>query len=268
MLAFVCLTDLRNPVRINLFKNGILEIGKQLIALDPNIDLKKIIPTITHDEAVKMSMSDIPEIIEEILDLDFKILKNTTKQPFLTSDFPIVKYNQFLEYRNWPLSKSGYALSGLQIFIPLNSELILVFYDSEIYKIGDKKQKTVLKNDLLDVENLNILELVNCFESIYFNEKISEEYVRKLHNKSKKYKLANESTSHSSYLYDKDVDEIEEIKKGKKNLIVIGSIDVETKLQIGQIKIHSKGQYKKINSSAVKLRKHCKKRIMEKRNYR
>ena len=152
MLAFVCLTDLRNPVRINLFKNGILEIGKQLIALDPNIDLKKIIPTITHDEAVKMSMSVIPEIVEEILDLDFKILKYTTKQ--------------------------------------------------------------------------------------------------------------------SSYLYDKDVDEIEEIKKGKKNLIVIGSIDVETKLQIGQIKIHSKGQYKKINSSAVKLRKHCKKRIMEKRNYR
>lgn len=268
LLSFLCITDLRNPVRINIFKNGFLEIGKQLIELDPNIDLKKFIPELSHDDAVKMSMSNISEVVEEILDLDFKILKNTTKQPFLTSDFPIVKYNQFLESRNWPLSKSGYGLSGLQIFIPLNPEIMLLFYDSEIYKVGDKKQKIVLINDLLDIENLNILQFVNCFESIFFNEKTSEEYIQKLNIKAKKYKRANESTAHSSYLIDKGIDNINEVKKGKKNLIIVGSIDVETKLKISQIKVHSKGQYKKISSSASQLRKHCEKRMMENRNYR
>jgi hypothetical protein len=268
LLVFVCLTDLRNPVRINSFKNGFSEMGKRLVELDPNIILENFIPILSHDEAIKMSMSNIPEVIKEIFDLDFKILKNTTKQPFIISDFPIVKYNQFLELRNWPLSKSGYGLSGLQIFIPLNPEIMLLFYDSEIYKVGDKKQKIVLINDLLDIENLNILQFVNCFESIFFNEKTSEEYIRKLVVKAKKYKRANESTAHTSYVIDKNTENINEIKKGKENLIIVGSIDVETKLKISQIKIHSKGQYKKLNSSASQLRKHCEKRMMEKRNYR
>jgi Protein of unknown function (DUF4238) len=262
LLLFVCLTDLRNPVRINLMKNGILEIGKQLIELDPNIDLEKFIPSVTHDDAVKMSMSSIEEVIEEIVDLDFKILKNITKQPFITSDFPIVKYNQFLENRNWPLSKSGYGLSGLQIFIPINSEYMLFFYDSEIYKVGDKKQNIVQLGDLSDIENLNILQFVNCFESIYFCERTSEDYIRKLHVKAKKYKRANESTSHSSYLIDENVDKINVGKEAKKNLIIVGSTDVEIKLKINQIKIHSKGQNKKITSSATQLRKHCARRNM------
>jgi hypothetical protein len=263
LLSFLCITDLRNPARINIFKNGFIEMGKQLLELDPNIDLKKFLPEINHEDAVKMSMSNISEVVEEILDLDFKILKNTTKQPFLTSDFPIVKYNQFLESRNWHLSKTGYGLSGLQVFIPLNPEIMLFFYDSEIYKVGDKKQKVVLINDLLDIENLNILQFVNCFESIFFNEKTTEEYIHKLNLKAKQYKRANQSTAHSSYIFDKNVNNIDEAKKGKKNLIIVGSIDVETKLKITKIKIHSKGQHKKITSSAVQLRKHC-----EKRNYR
>jgi hypothetical protein len=33
--------------------------------------------------------------------------------------------------------------------------------------------------------------------------------------------------------------------KKEKNLIIVGSIDVETKLKIPEIRIHSKGQYKK-----------------------
>lgn len=268
LLAFVCITDLRNPVKINSFRNGLSEMGKRLTELDPNIDLKNFIPTISHDDAVKMTMSNIPEVIEEILDLDFKILKNITKQPFLTSDFPIVKYNQFLESRNWSLSKSGYGLSGLQIIIPLNSELMLLFYDSEIYKVGDKKQKIVSINDLLDIENLNILQFVNCFESIFFNENTSEEYIRKLAIKAKKYKRANVSTAHASYIIDKDDPKKNEVLEGKKNLIIIGSIDVETKLKISQIKIHSKGQYKKLSPSASQLRKHCEKTMMKNRNYR
>lgn len=265
LLLFLSLTDLRNPVRINMLKNGCVEMGKQLIELDPNIDLKKFLPEISHDDAVKLSMSSISNVIEEIIDLDFKIFKNTTKQPFITSDFPIVKYNQFLESRDWPLAKAGYGLSGLQIFIPLNPELMIVFYDSEIYKVGNKREKIVLINDLLDIENLNILQFVNCFESIFFNEKTSEDYIYKLSKKAKKYTRANKSTAHSSYLIGKEIENIDGIEKRKKNLIIVGSIDVETKLKIPQIRIHSRGQYKKISSSASQLRKHCEKRMMDNR---
>jgi hypothetical protein len=42
---------------------------------------KKFLPEISHDYAVELSMSSISNVIEEIMDLDFKILKNTTKQP-------------------------------------------------------------------------------------------------------------------------------------------------------------------------------------------
>lgn len=267
LLLFIILTDLRNPVRIALMIDGFEQVRNRIIELDSNANPDKFVPSMTHEEAVKMSLSNIMEVLPEIMDLEYKILHNTTNKPFITSDFPIVKYNQFLELKNWSGSKSGYGLDGLQIFIPITSELLLVFYDSAIYKAGYQKQKIINITNERDVDNLNILQFVNCFSTIYFNEKVNEGYLVYLSSKANRFTRANSSKSDLTYLYTDGVDTESLIKAGKPNLIVIGSTDVETKLSLSFMRIHSKGQSKKLNNSMAQLRKHSQK-LNERKKYR
>lgn len=267
LLFFIVLTDLRNPVRIRLMKDGFEQVRNRIKELDSTANPDNFIPSITHEQAVQMSLGNILEVVPEIGDLEYKILSNTTTKPFITSDFPIVKYNQYLELKKWIGSKSGYGLDGLQIFIPITSELTLVFYDSAIYKVGDRKQKIINITNEQDVDNLNILQFVNCFSTIYFNENANENYIRYLSSRANKFTRANSPKSNLTYLYKDGVDTESLIKAGKPNLIVIGSTDVETKLNLSFMKIHSKGQAKKLNNSMAQLRKHSQK-LYERKNPR
>lgn len=259
LLLFIVLTDLRNPVMIGLMRESLQQVRNHIKELDPNANLDKFVPNLTHEDAIKLSLGNIPEVLNEITDLEFKILTNSTNKPFITSDFPIVKYNQYLELKKWIGSKSGYSLDGLQIFIPITSELILVFYDSSIYKAGFKKQKNINITEESDVNSLNILQFVNCLGTIYFNERANESYIRYLDSIANKFTRANSAQSSLSFLFKDGVDTELLIKEGKNNLIVMGSTDVETKLKLTFMKIHSIGKVKKLNNSMAQLRKHSQK---------
>ena len=100
----------------------------------------------------------VGDIILMLRDLDVKILINKSNIPFITSDNPIVKYNQFLEERKWNGSKTGFGLVGLQIFVPLNQYITLIFYDSSIYKIGNRKQIKIEINRNDEIQQLNLLQ--------------------------------------------------------------------------------------------------------------
>jgi hypothetical protein len=257
LLSFVTLTDLRNPIKVEGFKNQMKEMKKNLLELDPQVDVEIFVPNPTHEEIIQLLLSNSVEMINYISDLEFKLLINNSDKPFISSDFPVVKYNQFLENAKWKLSKSGYGTVGLQIFIPLNSELTIVFFDPGIYKVGDKKKKYLELSNSSDIDAMNTLQFINCFETIYFDEKAYEEYIRKIEANSKKFKRANVTHSSLSHLI-KEGENEDEILKGKQNLMVFGSTDCEMKLQISGIKIHDNGKNYKFDSSAAQLRKHCK----------
>jgi hypothetical protein len=205
-------------------------------------------------------------MVNVISDLDYKLLLNNTDKPFISSDFPIVKYNQFLEQAKWQHSKTGYGTVGLQVFIPLNSELLLLFFDSGIYKVGDRKKKYLEISNVSDVDSLNTLQFINCFETVFFDEKAKEDYIKKISVNSTKYKRANETRSTMSYII-KDGEKKEEIIKGKQNLMILGSTDCECKLQITGIKIHENGKSYKFDPSVVQERKHSK-ALRQTKNYR
>jgi hypothetical protein len=178
--------------------------------------------------------------------------------PFISSDFPIVKYNQFLESRKWPFAKSGYGLTGLQIFIPLNHEITLVFFDKDIYKLGDKKKfyHSITKDESLN--DINVLQFLNCIETIFFDEKANENYIKDLHKKALQYKRANMTSSELSYLLNENEKENKEImESGFKNLMRINKSDCQTQLKIDGLKIHSRGQAHKLNDSFAQLRPHA-----------
>lgn len=259
LMTFLTLTDFRNPVRIQSMTGMLDNMKKRLNELDPNFDTSKIIPEFTHEETVQQSLSFTREIIDITADLNYKLLINKTETPFITSDFPIIKYNQFLEKKKWPNSKSGYGVTGLQIFVPITPKLVILFYDSGIYKVGFKKQQTHELSNTKDIDEINILNFINCFDTIFFNHLASEQYVRNLFNRSKNFKRANMSQAELSYIIQND-DDYEQMKNnGNKNLMIMNSTDCETKLEISGVKMHSKGKNHKLHPSMAQLRPHAEK---------
>lgn len=256
LLTFVGLTHLRNPVMIDFIKNSRVEMRKRLIELDEDVDTEKFVPGITHDYAIKLALSGLPSIIDNLVDLDYKLLINQTSIPFIASDFPVVKYNQFLEKKKWQHGKTGYGNTGLQIFIPLNPKITIVFFDSMIYKIGFKKRKTYEITEKKDIEQLNILQVLNSFTTLFFNEKMTKHNIDKLITKANKYKKANLPLSELSHIV-KDTGNdknIIDFKKDKKNLVVMGSTDCEINLEINGLKTHSNSKKIKITNSMAQMR--------------
>lgn len=109
-----------------------------------------------------------------------KLLTNKTGREFVTSDNPVVKYNQFMEFRKWPGAHTGWAAIGLEVFFPISPSLCLVLYDKSSYRVGFRRRHLVEIVRVEDVDQLNGLQLINAHQSLYFGSGIQEEYIRQL----------------------------------------------------------------------------------------
>jgi hypothetical protein len=101
-------------------------------------------------------------------DLTLKLLVNKTAIQFVTSDNPVVRYNQYWEDRPG-ISHVGWACQGLQVFLPISPSHMLLFYDGTIYKAGDKRSSIVEIPEEADVRQLNGLQWVNAQEVVLFS---------------------------------------------------------------------------------------------------
>jgi hypothetical protein len=117
-----------------------------------------------------------------IADLGIKILKNNTEIKFITSDNPVVKYNQFMALKKWPGGHTGWAAIGLQVFYPIHPNLCLVFFDKNIYRFGHRQRKLIEINNINDIEQINKLQYLNAYRNIYFNPTVKEPYIKNLHD--------------------------------------------------------------------------------------
>ncbi len=191
LLNFAISTDLRNPVRKQIYEQMTDGMLKKLLSIDPRIkdepgfakaiEMVEIVP---NDSAIH-SLTHIQSVVEITLDLHIKLLLNKTNVPFITSDNPVIRYNQFLETKTTSNSTTGYGLQGLQMFVPVNENIILHFYDEQIYYVGDRRKRNVLVDKASDVDQLNLLQAVNCFSNIYGGDRFTKEYANKLCQQAK-----------------------------------------------------------------------------------
>lgn len=253
LCLFIVLTDLRNPVRVEIMKGKLEVMKEELLKTDSSINLDKFMPTPSHEKIVKALLSNTLEMTNSITDLQCKLLINRTNIPFIASDYPVIKYNQFLEMHKWEHSKIGYETVGLQIFVPLNSKLTLLLFDSNIYKVGDKKKNYLEIKNELDINKLNILQFINCFETLFFDEKVKEHYMRKLFNDSRRFNKANLARANMGFIVQDDEDENEVLNNGQ-NLIVLSASECESNLRIDGIKIQSKGKKYNFKPSVLQSR--------------
>jgi ribosome-binding factor A len=239
LVAFIALTDLRNPSSIEKQMSTFQEVNSKMKETGSEAHANKLLPQMTHRESVEFSLSRVNDLIDFMMDLNFKLLINKTTNPFITSDFPIVKYNQYLEAKKWSQSKTGYGAVGLQIFLPLNSEIALMFFDTDIYKVGAKKQNSFEITKVEGIESLNILQFANCYRTVYFNEKADENYLKKIYQKAKRLRKQNATQVNLGKFVKKDERLVNQINPDSIEAIIVKNLDCDINLQIQGVKIRS-----------------------------
>jgi len=134
------------------------------------------------------ALSTIYSILPIVFDLEYKLLINKTSWKFITSDNPVIKYNQFMESRQWPGGHCGWGVTGLQVFFPLSPDVCLILYDKDIYKIGSKNRNTLSIWSINDVKDINKLQFINANENIYFNDEVDGSYIKQISQTNEEFR--------------------------------------------------------------------------------
>lgn len=132
------------------------------------------------DNPVFLSLQTLHKAILAAQDLDCKLIINNTERAFITSDNPVLKYNQFLEKRKHPGGHLGLSTKGLQIIFPIHPFYALFFYDERMYNVGFRKRKSVITENKKDIDSINLLQYLSSDKVLFSNEHISDHYMETL----------------------------------------------------------------------------------------
>ncbi len=254
MLHFLIVLDIRNPIRFNNLKSfeELIENTKSKIR-DGNIppNLIEIFNYLRTERGKIDSLKSVVKIVPEMVDLKYKLIKNISNRPFIISDNPLIIYNQLLERKkSLVISQRGYGQKGIQMFLPLNDKYMLIVYDSNIYKVGNRNDKVVLIDDILSIDQLNILQFLNSTETLCFNHRAPEHYIRTLFDKSKRFKKANEVFI--------NVHHIDDGKRGirqDQEIVELCITDLNINLTIQKINFTSNSVAVKVDDKSAQYRK-------------
>lgn len=255
MLHFIVVLDLRNPIHFRILNNfeQKLPYTKSKIS-EGNVPTNMLsgLKEQQTDQGKFNSLKTAELIVSDLLELKYKLIKNTTSNPFIISDNPIVLYNQFLEKRNWKIcSQRDFGLKGLQLFLPLNDSYMLVVYDHDIYKLGTKKQNIVTINDKNSIDQLNLLQFLNSENTVNFSHKASQYYIETLYERSKKYKKANDAFINVHKINVPNDNHVAQ-------MIEMGVSDLNIRLNVQKLNFTSKSSTVKLKSFEDQYRKNIK----------
>lgn len=182
LAIFVLFQRLRTAYAVDSLEESNDKTMKIIASHDPGLKDRLGGGAMRLDNAPAFCLQMAAEMYPLMLDLRYKLLCNQTPQPFITSDHPVVFYNQYLERRNAFGGRTGMACLGLQIFLPLGPKHQVVFFDPQVYKVGGRKLRNTRVDIVLpdDVETLNVLQVANANEHIYFNDAMQIATLRKI----------------------------------------------------------------------------------------
>lgn len=201
---------------------------------------------ITVNNPTRTALGSVAQYLPIAFDLDYKLLINQTAIAFITSDNPVIYYNQFMELRKSVGSSTGLACKGLKIFLPLSPHHYIIFFDRNVYKVGSKKDISVRISDPKDVISLNELQCISAYENLYFNQDISQHNIVKLLQNSKRYRRKTKANV-DEYIGPTD-------EKGTNSLIHIHHPDIKCRLQLRFIKILKKAKHYELGNRVLHVR--------------
>ena len=196
---------------------------------------------------ISLSLKAVAEVFPLASDLHFKLLINKTNIPFIISDNPVVFYNQFLENIKKYGSNISIAVKGLQFFLPISPNHVLIFYDQTVYKIGKAKSRLVEVNNPDDISAINGLQYINSNITLYFNDGISQKDISAIKKNFNKYRSLNKVNL-------KEYSEVENDSDFQKSLLHMYKEDICCKLSLSFIKILKKAKKYDLGKKVVHIR--------------
>lgn len=128
------------------------------------------------------NIRNMEHLLDMAGDLSFVLLHNTSSRQFVTSDCPVVKYNQLFIARDY-FRSYGYGHVGFQAFMPISPKFCLVLYDDVAYTCKNQKDFVIRINAPDQIVELNKLFVANARQAIYFNNSEREWVVERMVNK-------------------------------------------------------------------------------------
>lgn len=156
--------------------------------------------------------------------LDCRFLVNLSSIPFVTSDSPVILYNQLMEKADNYMGAISLAAKGLQVFYPIHPRLMICLYDSSVYEFGGGCENCSFTESVEEIHQLNGLQLANCKSQLFFDDLISEEYIGDLCKRFEEYR----GTS-------KNINRI--INQGNRTLFLTSSEDIRINLDLQFFKL-------------------------------
>jgi hypothetical protein len=124
--------------------------------------------TLTMRESVLESMQTFSTSFDIIDDLKVRLIRNTTGNPFITSDDPAVLTNRW--YCQNPKAKGlsgGVGNAGVLFFFPLTPQVNCVIYDGDVYSMPCEGG-WMTADRVSDIEAFNQHQFLGCWANIYF----------------------------------------------------------------------------------------------------
>lgn len=180
IILFTVIQHFRTNASVTLANASWDAFAKQILKDHPVFKACLDAVTFGWDAPVQMLVSNATLCTPILFDLERKLLFNVTQVPFITSDHPVVFYNQMLERANCPSGITGLGCAGLQIMMPVSPDMTLLLYDAVAYKCKARQGKNVVLTNKHDVHQLNRLQALNCQNHLYCNRAVKEGYLRRL----------------------------------------------------------------------------------------
>lgn len=133
-----------------------------------------------HEDPVLLSLLNSIQY-EHLLDyLDCRFIVNLSLLPFVTSDAPVIFYNQLMEKAGSYVGATGLPAKGFQVFYPIHPRLMICLYDPIVYEFADGAINCGSTDSVAEIHQLNALQLINCKSQLFFNDFIPEDYIGEL----------------------------------------------------------------------------------------
>ena len=176
------LSDDVNEMSLEIFKRctGVEQV-------DPHLEFR-------FDEPSLFSLSVYAGMVVNMADLSFKLvcIDSKCESTFISSDCPAFIINPYFDFLGYAGVKIlGYK--GVCIMMPLTPRLLILFYDSSVYKIGNRKGKVMI-SESKEIETINMLIANEANELLVFNPKHAitstlKVYAQKAKSNNRPFKL-------------------------------------------------------------------------------
>ena len=132
---------------------------------------------IVYTEPGRAAVGYFLRLYHLIMDMHCRLLLAPAGGEFVTSDNPVILYNQLMESERFGGS-TGLASKGLQIILPLSPTHALLMFDHGVYAVEPKNKRIVQLSSKEDLAQINLLQVASAQENVYFSNHAAADIYR------------------------------------------------------------------------------------------